>query len=57
MGIVIEEKRNGGGLSGGRRTIRPLYAGRLREFRGELEGPNGAKKAYLLSRPSNAGLE
>jgi len=57
MGIVIEEKRNGGGLSGGRRTIRPLYAGRLREFRGELEGPNGAKKAYLLSRPSNAAVD
>ncbi len=56
MGIVIEEKRKGGGLSGGRRTIRPLYAGRLREFRGELEGPNGAKKAYLLSRPSNAAM-
>lgn len=56
MGIAIEEKQKRGGLSGGRRTIRPLYAGRLREFRGELEGPNGAKKAYLLSRPSNAAV-
>ena len=56
MGIVIEEKRKGSGLSSNRRTIRPLYAGRLREFRGELEGPNGAKKAYLLSRPSNAAV-
>ena len=56
MGVVMEEKRQGGGLSTGRRTIRPLYAGRLREFRGQLEGPNGAKKAYLLSRPSNAAV-
>ena len=54
MGIVMEEKRKPSGLAAGRRTIRPLYAGRLREFRGELEGPNGAKKAYLLSRPSDA---
>ena len=56
MGVVVEEKRKGSGLSSGRRTIRPLYAGRLREFRGELEGPNGAKKAYLLARPSNAAV-
>ena len=56
MGVVMEEKRQGGGLSTGRRTIRPLYAGRLREFRGQLEGQNGAKKAYLLSRPSNAAV-
>ena len=56
MGIVVEEKRKASGLAAGRRTIRPLYAGRLREFRGELEGPGGAKKAYLLSRPSNAAV-
>ena len=56
MGIVVEEKRKASGLAAGRRTIRPLYAGRLREFRGELEGPSGAKKAYLLSRPSNAAV-
>jgi hypothetical protein len=50
----------GGGTRGsglrGRRTIRPLYAGRLREFRGELDGPEGAKKAYLMARPSRAVL-
>jgi tetratricopeptide (TPR) repeat protein len=34
------------------RTIRPLYAARLREFRGELEGPDGAKMAYLRARPA-----
>ena len=56
MGIVMEEKRKASGLAAGRRTIRPLYAGRLREFRGELEGPDGAKKAYLLSRPSDAAV-
>ncbi len=44
------------GLSSGRKTIRPLYAGRLREFRGELRGPEGAKKAYLLARPSDAAV-
>ena len=56
MGVVMEEKRKASGLATGKRTIRPLYAGRLREFRGELEGPNGAKKAYLLARPSNAAV-
>ncbi|NDC52974.1 MAG: hypothetical protein EBZ74_01475, partial [Planctomycetia bacterium] len=35
-----------------RRTVRPLYAARLREFRGELDGPDGAKAAYMLARPS-----
>lgn len=37
-----------------RRMVRPLYAGRLREFRGEIDGPEGAKAAYLLARPSAA---
>jgi len=30
---------------------RPLYAARLREFRGELDGPTGAKTAYMAARP------
>ena len=54
MNIIVEEKRKVRGMSSGRKTIRPLYAGRLREFRGELKGPEGAKKAYLLARPSDA---
>jgi hypothetical protein len=33
------------------RPLRPLYAARLREFRGEWDGPTGAKAAYLAARP------
>jgi len=40
------------GAAGGGRLIRPLFAGRVREFRGELTGPTGAKAAYLAARPS-----
>lgn len=36
------------------RSFRPLYAARLREFRGVLDGPEGAKMAYLAARPGNA---
>jgi hypothetical protein len=31
---------------------RPLFAGRVREFRGDLDGPEGAKAAYMAARPS-----
>lgn len=31
---------------------RPLFAGRVREFRGDLDGPDGAKAAYMAARPS-----
>lgn len=37
------------------RSFRPLYAGRLREFRGQFDGPDGAKVAYLAARPG-AGM-
>lgn len=37
---------------GGRAGFRPLFAGRVREFRGEWDGPDGAKAAYLAARPS-----
>lgn len=37
--------------AGAGRPMRPLYAARLREFRGELDGPGGAKAAYLAARP------
>lgn len=37
--------------AGAGRPMRPLYAARLREFRGELDGPTGAKAAYLAARP------
>ncbi len=36
--------------------VRPLFAGRVREFRGELEGPSGAKAAYLAARPSRRAI-
>jgi tetratricopeptide (TPR) repeat protein len=32
--------------------FRPLFVGRVREFRGDLEGRSGAKAAYLAARPS-----
>lgn len=37
-------------------AVRPLFAGRVREFRGELEGPAGAKAAYLAARPSRRAI-
>lgn len=36
--------------------VRPLFAGRVREFRGDLDGPNGAKAAYLAARPSRRAI-
>ncbi len=58
-GLSVAMDRGGATRSGaprGRRRFRPLYAGRLREFRGDLDGPEGAKKAYLLARPSRSVL-
>ena len=36
----------------GGELFRPLFAGRVREFRGDLDGPAGAKAAYMAARPS-----
>ncbi|MCE9631670.1 MAG: CDC27 family protein [Planctomycetia bacterium] len=36
------------------RLIRPLFTARVREFRGDLDGPEGAKASYLVARPSKA---
>ena len=47
--VVAFEQSTPGGA---RRSVRPLYAARLREFRGELDGPDGAKAAYMLARPA-----
>ncbi len=33
-------------------VFRPLFAGRVRELRGDLDGPTGAKAAYMAARPS-----
>jgi hypothetical protein len=38
------------------RVMRPLYAARLREFRGELDGPEGAKASYLAARPGRQAM-
>lgn len=40
----------------GPRVTRPLFAGRLRDFRGEFDGPDGAKASYLAARPSRAAI-
>lgn len=52
--VVFTVGLEAAGMEGAGRSIRPLYAARLREFRGDLDGPEGAKAAYLLARPSNA---
>jgi hypothetical protein len=36
----------------GPRVVRPLMSARIREFRGDLDGPDGAKASYLAARPS-----
>ena len=41
-----------GGERRATRVMRPLYSARLREFRGELDGPDGAKISYLAARPA-----
>ena len=50
MGMAIEQSDDNRQA----RSFRPLYAARLREFRGVLDGPDGAKMAYLAARPGNA---
>lgn len=39
------------------RLVRPLFRARVREFRGELDGPEGAKVAYLAARPSKGVIQ
>jgi hypothetical protein len=39
------------------RLVRPLFTARVREFRGDLDGPEGAKAAYLAARPSRATIQ
>lgn len=55
MSLAMEEATERDGV---RRTrvVRPLYAARVREFRGDLDGPTGAKAAYLAARPTNAAI-
>lgn len=52
IALVTDEAR---GAAGGAR--RPLYVARVREFRNQLDGPDGAKAAYLLARPSKTRIK
>ncbi len=54
LSVAIGEARGGGAAP---RVVRPLFAGRVREFRGDLDGPEGAKAAYLAARPSKAVIQ
>jgi len=58
MSVALTQESGGAGEGGRRstRVVRPLYAARLREFRGELDGPEGAKIAYLAARPGRQAL-
>jgi hypothetical protein len=39
------------------RLTRPLFTARIREFRGDLDGPLGAKASYLAARPSKVAIQ
>lgn len=55
MALAMEQPADRDGLQR-RRILRPLYAARVREFRGDLDGPDGAKAAYLAARPTTAAI-
>jgi hypothetical protein len=50
MGLAIEQANANREM----RAFRPLYTARMREFRGQFDGPDGAKMAYLAARPGNS---
>jgi hypothetical protein len=56
MTITMEQVPGVGSLRRGR-VLRPLYAARVREFRGDLDGIDGAKAAYLAARPTTAAVQ
>ncbi len=58
MAVEIAQSTGGDGMGGRRSTriVRPLYAARLREFRGDCDGPNGAKVSYLAARPGRQAI-
>ncbi len=55
MALAMEQPVGRDGLQRSR-VLRPLYAARVREFRGDLDGPDGAKAAYLAARPTTAAI-
>lgn len=58
MSVQVNQTTGGDGEGTRRstRVVRPLYAARLREFRGELDGPDGAKVSYLAARPGRQAI-
>ena len=58
MSVQITQSTGGDAVGGRRatRVVRPLYAARIREFRGDLDGPQGAKTSYLAARPGRQAL-
>jgi hypothetical protein len=57
MSVELAQPTGGDGMGRrGTRVVRPLYAARLREFRGELDGPDGAKVSYLAARPGRQAI-
>jgi hypothetical protein len=58
MSVEIAQSTGGDGMGGRRSTriVRPLYAARLREFRGDCNGPDGAKVSYLAARPGRQAI-
>ena len=58
MSVSLAQATGGDAVGGrrGTRILRPLYAARLREFRGELDGPEGAKAGYLAARPGRQAI-
>jgi len=58
MSVEIAQSTGGDDMGGRRSTriVRPLYAARLREFRGDFDGPNGAKVSYLAARPGRQAI-
>jgi hypothetical protein len=51
--VAVEAGKQGRLRPGG---ARPLLAARIREFRGDLDGPEGARAAYLAARPSRQAI-
>lgn len=52
LAVAFTERGGERAVRTGPRVVRPLMAARIREFRGDLDGPDGAKASYLAARPS-----